>query len=78
MAEPTLKAEDWIPEEILNDPRHLIRECDACVHMKPEGLCGLDLHPKEVWSRPKGCVEYVPLCIEAGGDQNPEEAMDYS
>jgi hypothetical protein len=77
MPEPTLKAEDWIPREILDDPRLLVRECDACSHMRSVGLCGLDLHPKEVWSRPEGCEAYDPLCIEAGGDQDPEEAMDY-
>ncbi|MBW3621783.1 MAG: hypothetical protein KY468_00045 [Armatimonadetes bacterium] len=78
MPEPTRHAEDWIPLEILNDPRHLVRDCDGCLHMLTEGLCGLDLHPKEVWANAEGCPEYDPLCIEAGGDQNPELFIDYS
>jgi hypothetical protein len=72
-----MRAEDWIPAEILNDPRRLVRDCDGCTHMKAEGLCGLDLHPSEVWEKAEGCPEYDPLCIEAGGDADPESFVDF-
>ena len=78
MPEPTLDAREWIPSDILNDPRRLVRECDACIHMLPVGLCGADLHPEEEWSQPEGCEAYTPLCIEAGGDADPEDFLDYA
>ena len=77
MADPTLKADEWIPLDILNDPRHLVRECDGCRHMLEEGLCGEDLHPAEEWAKSEGCLGYSPLCLEASGDGNPESPMDY-
>jgi hypothetical protein len=78
MAEPSLKASDWIPDEILNDPRCLVRECDGCEHMREEGLCGVDRHPSEEWAKPGGCPDFQALCLEASGDGNPEEFLDYS
>jgi hypothetical protein len=78
MAEPTLDARDWIPEEILNDPRCLVRECDGCEHMRQVGLCGADRHPSKEWAKPEGCPEYTPLSLEPGGDNDPEDFIDYS
>lgn len=63
--------------EVLKDPRHLVRECAECRHMEEEGICGLNLHPTEEWTKPEGCIKYNPLEIDANGDPDPEDAMDY-
>jgi hypothetical protein len=66
-----------IPIEILNDPRRLVRDCEDCEHCREEGLCGLNLHPKDEWSKPKGCPEYDPTAMESGGDPSPDASLEY-
>jgi hypothetical protein len=68
---------DNIPVEILNDPRRLVRDCEDCEHCRDVGLCGLDLHPAEVWAKPEGCSEYAPLNLESGGDPDPDAYLEF-